>query len=149
MVSGSTVALTAAGMQQLADDLRAFRERRAALTEAYAASPEDAGSDLQTGLVLADLRIAEIESVLARAQPLDRADREPGVVAVGSRVTLHWEEDGTETYTIVDPAEVAPTAGRISYESPVGAALLDRHAGERVAVETIAGSAWLEILEVD
>ena len=35
--------------------------------------------------------------------------------------------------------------GRISYESPVGQALMDRRAGDRVAVETLAGPAWLDV----
>ena len=62
---------------------------------------------------------------------------------------MRWEEDGEETYTIVDPAEVDLDAGRISHESPVGEALLDHRAGDRVAVTTLAGPAWLAIVSVD
>ncbi len=93
--------------------------------------------------------IAEIESVLARAQPIDHANRVPGVVGLGSRVTVRWDEDGEDTYTIVEPAEVAVSAGRISYESPVGKALMDRRVGARVVVEAVAGMAWLEVLDVE
>jgi transcription elongation factor GreA len=140
--------LTADGLRQLEDDLQSLQERRASLSDAFAAAPEDAGG-VQIDLALVDRRIAEIASVLARAIPLDKADLEPGVVGVGSRVTVHWEEEGEETYTIVDPAEVALDAGRISYESPVGRALVERRAGDRVAVETLVGLAWLEIVAVD
>jgi transcription elongation factor GreA len=62
---------------------------------------------------------------------------------------VRWEEDGEETYLIVEPAEVDVSAGRISYESPVGQALMDRRAGDRVAVETLAGPAWLDVLAVN
>ncbi len=148
MVSGATVMLTGDGVQQLTHDLLAFQERRATLTEAVSSSPDDVG-ELQGEIALVDRRIAEIQSVLARAQPIDPIDRVPGVVGLGSRVTVRWEEDGEETYTIVEPAEVAVSAGRISYESPVGQALMDRRTGDRVAVETIAGPAWLEVLVVD
>ncbi len=148
MVSGATVMLTDDGVQQLTHDLLAFQERRTTLTEAVATSPDDAG-ELHSELVLIDRRIAEIQSVLARAQPIDHVDRVPGVVSLGSRVTVRWDEYGDETYTIVDPAEVASSAGRISYESPVGQALVDRRAGARVVVETIAGTAWLEVLTVE
>jgi len=148
MVSGATVMLTDDGVQQLTHDLLAFQERRTTLTEAVATSPDDAG-ELHSELVLIDRRIAEIQSVLARAQPIDHVDRVPGVVSLGSRVTVRWDEYGDETYTIVDPAEVASSAGRISYESPVGQALMDRRAGARVVVETIAGTAWLEVLTVE
>ena len=147
MVSGATVMLTGDGVQQLTHDLLAFQERRATLTEAVATSPDDAG-ELQGEIVLVDRRIAEIQSVLARAQPIDHVDRVPGVVRLGSRVTVRWDEDGEETYTIVEPAEVASSAGRISYESPVGKALIDHRAGARVVVETVAGTAWLEVLAV-
>jgi transcription elongation GreA/GreB family factor len=87
--------------------------------------------------------------VLARAQPIDDVARIPGVVGLGSRVTVRWEEDGEETYTIVEPDEVDSSAGRISYESPVGQALIDCRVGDRVAVETLVGPAWLEVRGVD
>jgi transcription elongation GreA/GreB family factor len=148
MVSGATVMLTGDGVQQLTHNLLAFQERRTTLTEAVATSPDDVG-ELQGEIALVDRRIAEIQSVLARAQPMDQVDRVPGVVGLGSRVTVRWDEDGDETYTIVDPAEVASSAGRISYESPVGQALMDRRAGARVVVVTIAGTAWLEVLTVE
>jgi transcription elongation factor GreA len=148
MVSASPVMLTGDGMEQLANELAGFRERRATLAGALATSPDDLG-EIQGELFQADRRIAEIQSVLARAQSIDDVVRIPGVVGLGSRVTVRWEEDGEETYTIVEPAEVDSSAGRISYESPVGHALVDHRAGDRVAVKTLAGPAWLEVLAVD
>jgi transcription elongation GreA/GreB family factor len=148
MVSGLALGLTADGMQQLTNELVAVRDRRVTLADALATSPDDAG-EIQGELFLVDRRIAEIQSVLARAQPIDHDHRIPGVVGLGSRVTVRWEEDGEETYTIVEPAEVDSSAGRISYESPVGHALIDRRVGERVAVETLVGPAWLEVLAIN
>ena len=148
MISASTVLLTGDGMEQLANELAGFQERRATLAGALATSPDDLG-EIQGELFQADRRIAEIQGVLARAQLVDDVARIPGVVGLGSRVTVRWEEDGEETYTIVEPAEVDSSAGRISYESPVGHALLDRRAGDRVAVETLVGPAWLEVLAVN
>lgn len=149
MVSGSSVALTADGLRRVRDDLLALRERRARLIAELAATPADDAGGLQTELGLADRRVAELQALLARAVPLERAARAPGLVGIGSRVTVRWEGDGEETYTIVEPAEVSPRAGRISDASPVGRALVDRRVGERVAVETLGGLAWLEILAVD
>jgi transcription elongation GreA/GreB family factor len=140
--------LTGDGIQQLTNDLQAFQERRATLADALASSPDDT-SGVLSELALTDRRIAEIQAVLTRAQPIDHADRIPGVVGLGSRVTVRWEEDGEETYIIVEPAEVDSSAGRISYESPVGQALVDRRAGDWVAVETLVGPAWLEVLAVN
>jgi transcription elongation factor GreA len=148
MVTGSTVVLTADGMQQLHDDLLAYRERRSLMAEEAAASPVDVGAAVLAEFALANRRFDEIAAVLARAMPVTETEREPGVVGIGSRVMVRWQEDGDETYTIVDPAEVAPSAGRISMESPVGQALANRRAGDRVAVETLAGTAWLEVVAV-
>jgi transcription elongation GreA/GreB family factor len=148
MVFASPVMLTGDGMEQLANELAGFRERRATLAGALATSPDHLG-ETQGELFQADRRIAEIQGVLARAQPIDDVARIPGVVGLGSRVTVRWEEDGEETYTIVESAEVDSSAGRISYESPVGQALIDCRVGDRVAVETLAGLEWLRVLGVD
>jgi transcription elongation GreA/GreB family factor len=148
MVSGLALGLTVDGMRQLANELAAVRERRATLAEAIATVPDDVG-EIQGELFLVDRRISEIQTLLARAQPIDHNVRVPGVVGLGSRVTVHWEEDGKETYTIVEPAEVASSAGRISYESPVGRALMERRVGDQVVVETLVGPVWLEVLSVD
>ncbi len=51
------------------------------------------------------------------------------------------EATGKElTWTLVGSAEADLSAGRISAESPVGAALRDRHVGETVQVETPGGT---------
>ena len=149
MVSESPVMLTAAGMQQLHADLHAFRERQFALAREKAASPDDWDGGMLTDLTLTQRRIAEIQDLLARATPIDGIAREPGVVAIGSTVTVRWDEDGEETYTVIEPAEIDLDAGRISHESPVGEALVGQRAGDRVAVTTLAGPVWLTVVAVD
>ncbi len=67
---------------------------------------------------------------------------------LGSTVLVQNEE-GTERYTLVGPAEADPRFGRLSLESPVGRALLGRRSGEVVEVETPAGRRRLEILAVE
>ena len=143
------ITLTVDGLKQLHGDLLALRVRREGLAAEIAASPEDAGNDLQTELLLANHRIAELEAVLARARPRDDAERVPGIVGIGSTVTVRWDGDGDEVYTIVDPAEIAPSVGRISHESPVGQVLLARRVGDRAEVDTHAGPHWLEIVAVE
>jgi transcription elongation factor GreA len=54
-----------------------------------------------------------------------------------------------ESYTIVGAAEANPIHGKISNESPLGKALLNRKAGERVQVDAPAGSFTVEILKVE
>lgn len=148
MVSEAPVLLTEDGLLQLQGELDTFRERYADLARAKAESPEDVDDGTLTDMTLMQRRMAEIEDVLARAMPLDGSAREPGVVGIGSSVTVRWEEDGEETYTIVDPVEVDLDAGRISNESPVGEALLGTRVGDRVAVKTFSGPMWLSVVSV-
>jgi transcription elongation factor GreA len=153
MTSTPAVYVTAEGWRHLHDDLRSLRERWQAAwgeTRRDGAPLQDSGGDPHGDLTLLVRRIAELQGVLARAVPVDHADRVPGTVGVGSRVTLRWEADDTEeTYTIVGPPEVAPHAGRISYESPVGRALVGRRTGDRVEAATLDGQARLAVVAVE
>ncbi len=150
VVVAPTVTLTPEGMRQLSDELAELMERRESLTTSVDGLVDrEAGSNFHDDVTLIDRRIAEIQSILARATPLDDQDRIPGVVSLGSRVTVRWDGDGDETYTIVDPAEAAPRAGKISSESPVGRALVGRRVGSLISVQAAGGVARLEIVAVE
>jgi transcription elongation factor GreA len=83
-------------------------------------------------------RIAEITTILSTATVVE-APKRSNKVSVGSVVTVQ-SGDGTErTFTIVGAAESDITAGRISNESPVGAALLGAKKGDTVSAETPTG----------
>jgi transcription elongation factor GreA len=60
-------------------------------------------------------------------------------VTVGSVVVVVDGRGGEHVYQIVSPVESDPAAGKLSVESPVGAALLGKRAGERVRVQTPSG----------
>ena len=51
-------------------------------------------------------------------------------------------------YTVVGSAEADPFESKISNESPVGMAILHRHAGETVEVQVPAGVLHYEIVEI-
>jgi transcription elongation factor GreA len=133
------VLLTADGWRRLHDELAELHRRRAATLAANMnggwGSPSD-GAAGPSELAYLSHCIAELEYVLLRAVPVARAERDPGVVGVGSEVEVGWDDRSRETYTIVGPPEVAPRRGRISYASPVGLALMGRRAGEDVTVVT-------------
>jgi transcription elongation factor GreA len=68
---------------------------------------------------------------------------------VGSVVKLlNVEHDREQEFTLVSPAEVDPSNGKISMESPIGVALLNKASGEEVTVEAPAGAMRFKILEV-
>lgn len=98
-------------------------------------------------------RILEITEILRRAVPLQEATRgrDSSQVGIGSKVTVKEvsdEDEEHETYVIVSPVEAAPRQGRISHESPVGRALLNRMVGDQVPVTTPAGDRLLTIISI-
>lgn len=85
-------------------------------------------------------RILSIEKMLRNAKVIDEHDVHTDVVSVGSRVVLTDLEFNEELeYAIVGSAEADPTQHRISYESPVGKALLGQKVGTTVDVNVPAG----------
>jgi transcription elongation factor GreA len=95
-------------------------------------------------------RIAELESQLARVQVVDAASAN-GEVAIGARVRLRrlGERGRPREYRIVSSIEADPGRGRLSIESPVGAALLGRRAGDTVEVEVPRGTLRFELVAVE
>ena len=85
-----------------------------------------------------EARINEIESIIKNHVLLERK-APTGVVDMGS--TVRFSEDGAdeEIYRIVGPVEADPKAGRVSYESAIGKALLGHRVGDEVEVQTPTG----------
>lgn len=85
-------------------------------------------------------RIADLETLLRSAVVMEQdTNRRPdGFVRLGSTVVVEVDGD-EERYTIVGAIEAKPTAGLISNESPVGAALLGKRAGDIASVLTPRG----------
>jgi transcription elongation factor GreA len=137
------VMLTSEGWRQLHDELAHLQVRRADVAE----EPLD-DTGVRPELAALETRIDELHRVLQRAIPVDRADLLPDTVGVGSNVTVRWGDGDEETYTLVGPPEIEPRSGKISYESPVGRALIGRRSGEQVTVATIDGASHLQILMV-
>ena len=95
-------------------------------------------------------RIKELEVLLATARVIDEASHQAtGTIQVGSTVTIKEEDLEPEIYTIVGAAEANPVNGKISNESPLGKALLNRKVGDRVQVDAPAGSFTVNILKVE
>ena len=93
-------------------------------------------------------RIKELEMLLANAKIIDEAEKEPGAVHVGSTVVIQEEGQEPETYMVVGPAEADPRLGKISNESPIGRALLNHKAGDKVKVEAPGGAYTVVIVQV-
>jgi len=94
-------------------------------------------------------RIKELEMLLATARIITDDSHVSEVVQVGTKVTIQEEGLDPEIYTIVGAAEANPAQGKISNESPLGKALLNRKEGEQVQVDAPAGSFSVQILKIE
>lgn len=144
--------ITAEGKAELEKELGELKERRAEIAERIAAARDygdlsenaeyDAAREEQ-GIV--ETRVLEIEDILQNFQLI--ADRKSnGKVQVGSTVDL---KNGSKvTYRVVGPVEADPLEGKISNESPIGAALMGRKIGDKVTIKTPKGEVTYTIEDV-
>ena len=129
-----TINLTKAGKEKLEAELAELKAERPAITERIATarafgdlSENEEYSSARAEQKLAETRIQEIEEVLKNAKII-RA-RTSNKVTMGSTVTVKIGNK-KQTFTIVGPVEANPLEGRISNESPIGAALIGRKVDE-------------------
>lgn len=91
--------------------------------------------------------ILEIEEKLLHAVIIKDGDKK-GKVSLGSTVVF-VDQDGEEyTYTIVGTTEADAEQGKISNESPIGGALLNKKEGDVVRVVVPAGLMIITIKKV-
>lgn len=128
------------------EEQRARLQRRIVELEGGLAGSEGDTTDL------ADLNSvrAELAEVLQALQHLEDGEaHDPKVVEMGDTVTVREESSSeTEDYTIVEPVEARVDESWISSESPLGAALLGRRAGETVNVHAPAGALPYAIVSI-
>jgi transcription elongation factor GreA len=95
-----------------------------------------------------EARVNELEAIV-KNHVLIETKPKTGVVDMGS--TVRFSEDGAdeESYRIVGPAEADPKAGRVSYESALGKALIGHRVGEEVEIKTPNGSYTVRIVGIE
>jgi transcription elongation factor GreA len=93
--------------------------------------------------------IADIEDQLSRAMVIDPATLSGDKVVFGATVTLIDEDEKKVKYQLVGQVEADAKDGRISYNSPLGRALIGRQKGEEVEVSTPSGDRYYEIAKIE
>ena len=150
--------LTREGFEKLQQELEYLRnEKRKEVAVRLQEAMEDGElienaeyEDAKNEQAFTEGRIKDLELLLANAHIIDEDDdKEHGAIEVGSKVTIQEEKYDPETYMIVGPAEADPKQNRISNESPLGRALMNRHSGEKVKVEAPGGAFVVEVLRVE
>ena len=93
--------------------------------------------------------ISQLENMLRTAVVVDHTDVSIDAVGVGTLVRVQDMKTGREVeYKIVGATEADPLEGRISNESPVGAALLGAKTGGEVSFAVPDGMRTLKVLEI-
>ncbi|MBL8062102.1 MAG: transcription elongation factor GreA [Anaerolineales bacterium] len=92
-------------------------------------------------------RIQEIEAILRNSAIIEKTNTDS--VSIGSHVTIQEEDYDPETYHIVGPTEADPRNGRISHESPIGVALMNKKVGEIAEAATPSGKIKFKIVKVE
>jgi transcription elongation factor GreA len=95
-----------------------------------------------------EARINDLQAII-KNHVLIEPTKSHGVVAMGSTVRFQEDGEGEERYRIVGPAEADPKAGRVSYESALGKALIGHRVGEEVEIKTPNTSYRVRIVGVD
>ncbi|MEA3063397.1 MAG: transcription elongation factor GreA [Sphingomonadales bacterium] len=96
-----------------------------------------------------EAQIADIEDRLSRAMVIDPTTLSGDKVVFGATVHLIDENDKPITYQIVGQTEADARVGRISYNSPLGRALIGRTVGDEVEVSTPSGDRYYAIEKVE
>ena len=95
-----------------------------------------------------EARIKELEAII-KNHVLIETKSQAGVVGMGNTVRFSEDGAGEETYRIVGPAEADPKAGRVSYESALGKALIGRKVGDNVEIKTPGGIYTVRITAIE
>ncbi|MBS3788092.1 GreA/GreB family elongation factor [Candidatus Bipolaricaulota bacterium] len=93
--------------------------------------------------------VKRLENLLDKAEIIEQSDIRSDMVAIGTKVILQPKEgNGSETYTLVSPAEVDLEKNKISVDSPIGEALMGHQQGEEIVAETPSGDRRYKILGI-
>ncbi|MBN1955811.1 MAG: transcription elongation factor GreA [Anaerolineae bacterium] len=154
-MSEQIVYLTREGYEKLEEELHHLRKVRRqevalrlheALTEGDLLENAEL-EDARNEQAFVEGRILELERILGSAEIIpESASAE--IVGLGSRVTIIEGDYPPETYHIVGSAEAAPSEGKISYESPIGKALMGHQVGDHVKVNAPDGVLVFHIIDI-
>jgi transcription elongation factor GreA len=96
-----------------------------------------------------EAQIADLEDRISRAQIIDPASLSGDRIVFGATVTLLDEDDKPVKYQIVGQTEADAKQGRISYNSPLGRALITRKVGDEIEVTVPSGDKFYLVEKIE
>ena len=93
--------------------------------------------------------IGDLEDKLSRAQVIDPTTLSGDRIVFGATVTLADEDDKPVKYQLVGQAEADAKDGKISYNSPLGRALIGRRVDDEVEVTVPSGDKYYLVTKIE
>jgi transcription elongation factor GreA len=144
------------GYEKLTADLRRLKDERPQIVDAIeearahgdlSENAEYHAAKERQGQIEAS--IADIEDKLSRAQIIDPTELSGDKVVFGATVTLLDDDEKPVKYQIVGQTEADAKSGRISYNSPLGRALIGRKVDDEVEVSVPAGDRYYVVAKIE
>jgi len=146
--------ITPEGRIKIESELEELREKKPEIGQRIRAAQElgDLSENSEYHSAKEDLsltasRIKELENLLRSAETIESHGKSDSV-EIGATVIIKVGKD-TQIYTLVGTQEASPSQGRISYESPIGQALLEKKVGEKVKIKTPKGDIQAEVVKIE
>ncbi len=156
MATMDKVPMLAEGYEKLTADLKVLRAERPKIVEAIeearahgdlSENAEYHAAKERQGQI--EAQIADIEDKVTRAQIIDPTTLSGDKVVFGATVTLLDEDDKPVRYQIVGQTEADAAHGRISYNSPLGRALIGRQVEDEVEVTVPSGDKFYLVTKIE
>ena len=156
MASVEKLPMLAGGYERLIAELKALREERPLIVEsieearAHGDLSENAeyhAAKERQGQVEAS--IGDLEDRVGRSQIIDPTTLSGDKVVFGATVTLLDDDEKPVRYQIVGPYEADAKGGRISYNSPLGKALIGRKVDDEVEVTVPSGDRCYLVTKIE
>jgi transcription elongation factor GreA len=156
MASVEKLPMLAEGYERLIAELKVLREERPKIVDAIeearahgdlSENAEYHAAKERQGQV--EMSVADLEDKLSRAQLVDPATLSGDKIIFGATVTLLDDDDKPVKYQIVGPYEADARVGRISYNSPLGKALIGRKVKEEIEVSVPAGDRFYVVKKIE
>ena len=156
MSSIEKLPMLAQGYERLTAELRALRDERPLIVDAIeearahgdlSENAEYHAAKERQGQV--EAAIGDLEDRVSRAQIIDPATLSGDKIIFGATVTLLDDDDKPVRYQIVGPYEADAKGGKISYNSPLGRALIGKKVGDEIEVSVPAGERFYAVEKIE
>lgn len=156
MASVEKLPMLAEGYQKLNVELKALREERPQIVDAIeearahgdlSENAEYHAAKERQGQV--EATIADLEDKISRATIIDPTTLSGDKVVFGATVTLLDDDDKPVRYQIVGTYEADAKGGKISYNSPLGRALIGKRIEDEIEVSVPAGERFYVVNKIE